>query len=678
MSKIGPHFLGSSPNMSDWLSAKPRLIKFDPTTLGYSVNVPPGILVVGKLDQQDTALGLTDWKALFNQKYTPNAAALKRFHAQTNIYIGPNKPRLNRYEANPRIDVWEDDNEVVPDNPGEAVWYSAYCIEMMKLYESIGKKRANFSFAVGTPNIDIWPHLISAVRYIRDNGHYIALHEYMGYEANYGVGWNQVDAQRKPISTFWHGRKKANGTPDETYPYGWTILRYRYVWDTVFVPEGLGDTKLIISELGCDYVPSVTPAGKPSGAWKTTAPVREAEGTNAALYYGDMLRWCDERMNDDEDSFVAGAVVFCVGTIGQWGPWDIAGTDAEAYLINVISQEDNTMPDPEPIPPQPIPIPPTATNLLEGENWSFEAPWKDSEQWPMTTQDPQSWQAIWNVSEGSEFPNPIAPEKWPYHVGEALHIANQQLPPDEWDMFIQHGTWTYKIFAAHRSIWFVLMTTDLSLPLGEYLLTVPVWTDTYRWIKTEGGGYKDYSLEANHNQIMVKVNDKVVKNWTNLPAGSLQKPQATFAFGGGSCQLAIEVRCNWPEINNLWIDGLILNKLPVVTEPPTEPPMEHKAIIVKTPQDVTLAEWLQTADYSFAFRHTMTASHDDMLSMMEAGNEESFVKVAWPERQEDVIAMLEEAGYNWQPLWEKDTSKASTYQAPVGTKEERQSGELWE
>jgi hypothetical protein len=228
---------------------------------------------------------------------------------------------------------------VVPDNPAEAQWYSEYCIEMMRLYESIGKRRANFSFAVGTPHIqpgdaaDVWPHLLPAVRYARDHGHYLALHEYMGYEADYGVGWRQIDKDRIPL-TVWHGRVIPGDGADESYPFGWTVLRYRYIWDTYLRPIGLGDTKLLITEVGCDSVESVTPLGASVGTWKEHREEWIAQGKDPAGTYAEMLKWYDARIR--EDGFVAGATIFTVGSVGNWVNWDISETAVESNLLQYI------------------------------------------------------------------------------------------------------------------------------------------------------------------------------------------------------------------------------------------------------------------------------------------------------------------------------------------------------
>lgn len=340
-SKLGPHFIGAR-GVKPWVDTQTDVYKFDPSGLGASGQVPAGPLVVGKFDQEEGRLNLRDWKAYQREGWPPQETARYRFEAQRNIFEGPNKPRTNRYLVNPRIDVWEDDNEVVPDNPEEAKWYAIYCIEMMRYYDSVGKKRANFCFAVGTPDIrpndpnDIWPHLLPAVRHARDNGHYIALHEYMGYEADLGVGWKQVDGQRQPVR-LWHGRKLANGQPDESYPYGYVVLRYRTIYDTYLRPHNLHDTPLLITECGCDSVEPVTPSGMSVGTWKEHRAHWLNAGKDPEAHYAGMLQWYDEQLRKDE--FVKGAMVFTVGSVGNWANWDISGTGVEAQVLQYIAAE---------------------------------------------------------------------------------------------------------------------------------------------------------------------------------------------------------------------------------------------------------------------------------------------------------------------------------------------------
>lgn len=366
-SKLGPHFIGT-PGFERWLAAGTRVMKFDPSSLGASEQVPPGILVVGKLDQEEERLKLTDWKALMNRGASPADAARDRFEAQRNIFVGPNKPRVDRYAANGRIDVWEDDNEILPDTPREAIWYADYCIEMMRRYESIGKMRANFSFATGTPDIrpghpdDIWPHLLPAVRHARDNGHYLAMHEYMGPEADLGVGRRQVDVHRKRIPDAWHGRRDAAGNPDERYPYGYCPLRYRYIYDVYLRPAGLADVPLLITECGCDGVDTVTPDDMEAGSYKHLRDHFWPEmGVDPDRHYADMLVWYDERLR--EDPFVVGAMIFTVGSFSnsRWVDFDIAGTGVEErVLAHIAAQRDE--PD-APVKPAPAVKPATAAAM---------------------------------------------------------------------------------------------------------------------------------------------------------------------------------------------------------------------------------------------------------------------------------------------------------------------------
>jgi hypothetical protein len=215
-----------------------------------------------------------------------------------------------------------------------------YCIAMMKHYEAINTRRANFSFAVGTPERDMWLYLIPAIRHAHAYGHYIALHEYTGFEADYGVGWKQIDANRRPTTDVWHGR------PDKGYPWGWTVLRYRYIWDTVLKPAGLEDTKLLITETGCDSVPSVTPLGMPTGTWREMEAAWQADGRDPYRHYANMLLWYDEHLK--QDHYVAGATVFTVGSTTTWRNWDIAGTPVEDHLLAAIEADQPKPPDPEP------------------------------------------------------------------------------------------------------------------------------------------------------------------------------------------------------------------------------------------------------------------------------------------------------------------------------------------
>lgn len=323
-SKLGPHFQKIPTSFNKWVESGTAVFKFAEGQ-GAANDLPASVLAIGRRNQMAPA----DWKALKNQGKSPSEVAQIRFAHNQQEYTHPN---------NQRIDVWEDDNEVVPDNEEEAKWYAQYSIDMMKHYESIGKKRAIFSFAVGTPSKkEIWEFLLPAVRYAHDNGHYIALHEYMAYEADLGVGRNQVKDGKK-WNGYFHGRHDANNNPIEDYPYGWGVLRYRMIWDEYLRPAGLGNTPLLITEAGCDLI-SFTPEGMPTGSWVSFKDAWSAEGKVPEAHFANMLKWYDSELR--KDAFVKGALIFTVGASGHWDGFEIAGTAVEDQICAYIAQERN-------------------------------------------------------------------------------------------------------------------------------------------------------------------------------------------------------------------------------------------------------------------------------------------------------------------------------------------------
>lgn len=278
------------------------------------------------------------------------------------------------------------------------------------------------------------------------------------------------------------------------------------------------------------------------------------------------------------------------------------------------------------------------TNVLI--NPSFEDGWTDHDVYT-TTQNPTGWTVEWNV--GPLYNNPHS--EWEYLLGEGVHKSKAMLPAAERDVFVWDGEWTYKLFAGQRSFWARLKQT-LTLPAGRYQLTTPVWVDCYRW-----AGFKDYNVEPWQAETMVKAGGRTVKEWALMVSGTKAAPVTVFDHAGGPVDLAVHFRCNWPISNNLWLDGwslIAVTETPPPVDPP--PPAKHKAIVLKVPQNVTAAEWLEAAEFGYQYRHTMTASHDDMLTILRGGNDQSYVKLAYPERQQDVAALIEAAGYTWTPV----------------------------
>jgi hypothetical protein len=295
--------------------------------------------------------------------------------------------------------------------------------------------------------------------------------------------------------------------------------------------------------------------------------------------------------------------------------------------------------DPPPVdPPNGEPLP--MTNLLK--NPSFENGWTDATAFPGHI--PAEWDEVVYLF-GDEFPNPYGQ---PYKNGEAVKKHKGNLPPAEQSVFVWDGDWTYKIFGGGtKSFWFE-MTQDFPAAAGTYRLTTPVWVDHYHW-----KGYKDYNVDPNQAQIAVWVNGDDARPWTSLKSGQKHDVVTEFSHPGGALVVTVGLRSNWDINGNFWLDGLSLVAVTEPPDPPTPPDDTYLAIVVKAPQQVTAAEWQTIAAEAYKNLHDMTASHDTMLSILErSGRMDSYVKVAYPERQADVIAMIEAAGYSWKPLWE--------------------------
>ena len=302
---------------------------------------------------------------------------------------------------------------------------------------------------------------------------------------------------------------------------------------------------------------------------------------------------------------------------------------------------------------EPLPPPPPVPAPLK--NTSFEDGWLDSDKYS-TTQNPAYWTVEWNT--GSEFPNPHS--QYHYEMGECVHKSKAMLPPSERDVFVWDGDWTLKTFAGGRNFW-VRLKQAPTLEAGSYLLTVPIWCDCYR----SGTQGKDYDVEPHQAEVRLKVAGVWVGDWSYLVAGRLNTRTFEFQHPGGIAEIAIHARCNWPINNNLWWDGLSLDRLDVVPPPS---PGGYKAIIVKAPQDVSAFEWREIADYAYPFRHDMTASHDTMLALLAAGNKDSYVKVAYPSRQPDVVKLIEQSGHRWEPvLFMSDPFEGLVFGQPLDT-----------
>lgn len=142
--------------------------------------------------------------------------------------------------------------------------------------------------------------------------------------------------------------------------------------------------------------------------------------------------------------------------------------------------------------------------------------------------------------------------------------------------------------------------------------------------------------------------DQLMQNYDELGFGSI------FTYGVWG-QANIEQAS--PSLANYCRERPFVGWLPEFVgpdKPPDQPPSKHKAIVVKLPQTMTREEWQTATAVAYDFRHTVTASHDDMMTVLHGGNDESFVKASHPDRDAEALKLVVDAGYKWEPLYNEE------------------------
>jgi hypothetical protein len=296
--KLGAHVLRSAALLSEFIQAKPAVVKFV-GDWGTAANIPADILVIGaKAGNYDAQLQRTTGK-------TPREAAEQ--------FVGDMRPT---YEANPAIIYWEGHNEPVWNSDEEMGWYAQFEIERMKIMADMGLKCVIGNYASGSPPLNLWPAFVPALKVAR------------GYEALLGV-------HEYSCPWMWWMTGKYQMDPDEDQgDEGWTTLRYRKVYRQYLIPAGVGDVPVVITETGIDPLVNPKPPGAKSGTWSQMGDYwREHDNEpDKADYYFRQLVWYDEELQKDD--YVVGATIFTFGNWGgTWKHFDIAGTPVAEKLI---------------------------------------------------------------------------------------------------------------------------------------------------------------------------------------------------------------------------------------------------------------------------------------------------------------------------------------------------------
>jgi hypothetical protein len=181
---------------------------------------------------------------------------------------------------------WQGVNEPVINDLDVMKRYAEFETERVRLLNGRGFKAVVGSFSVGNPNLAYWHGFLPALEAAVQYGGALALHEY---------AWPSLDNEW-PWYLLRH-RKVYDGEPD----HGWEGL-----------PQHLQALPLLITECGLD---GLIEQGHPPRGWQVLYE-RDPD------QYLHQLSWYDGELQ--KDSYVAGAAIYCCGTMDwQWKSYDI-------------------------------------------------------------------------------------------------------------------------------------------------------------------------------------------------------------------------------------------------------------------------------------------------------------------------------------------------------------------
>lgn len=541
-SKLGPHILAPTTSGRGMIEAGARFVLLVDDFGLAELAVSKGALVVGRANtapltaEEQRRAGIDPKKAAADFVMT----------------------RLPIWNANLAIKIWQTHNEPDCSTPGEMAWIAAFDAECLRLMADFGLRGVVGNFATGNPgNLDVWNRYTPAVEAALQYNGYLGLHEY----SSPWVWWMWGPFQMKPGET----------AGDE----GWTTLRYRKVYRNFFQNRGLGNIRLLITELGLDVVNPTVKAGR----WKTLVEFWNSQdgardpidywrngGRDAELYYAEQLIWYDREIQKDE--YVHGAAIFTLGTNNPaWSEHDIASTRVAGALVRYFREFNQPQPIPEPPGPPPVPEPAPDENLLR--NASFEA---GHYHWHNVVEIviPNEWDFWYQTDKSLRLDRQVQafdpPETVVWNVGQA--------PPHEQDLFFLSGDYALKVFKGWGAIWWRLFQTVRGLTVGAtYRFTAPVFPDL---VSSYVGGEKRWAGDplAGELRLYVVQGDEPNPRWMNgddFKFGFYTRHTLEFTARSPEATVVIEARGRWGLLNNGWfVDALKLERIDSGPTPPQD------------------------------------------------------------------------------------------------------------
>lgn len=238
---------------------------------------------------------------------SPNTIVIGRYYVdeRDQVFLDDPEARAEQFFSAMRpeaekmrglYDAWVGYHESEVLTPDDALKLSRFYSRWGDLMRAAGIASCAYSFAAGTPELNLWPYLLDGLR----SCDLLALNEYSA-----------------PTLDVWSS---------------WLCLRYRRVID--LLPED-ARRPIVITETGIDG--GVGPANRPQEGW--------ARFTDVAGYV-DTLNWYDNELLCDD--YVLGAAVFAMN---GWGLHGSFGIYQESLIRDYIAQEGS--PDPIVIRPAP-------------------------------------------------------------------------------------------------------------------------------------------------------------------------------------------------------------------------------------------------------------------------------------------------------------------------------------
>jgi hypothetical protein len=219
--------------------------------------------------------------------------------------------QLERYHLNPGIDFWEGWNEFVPTSPARMAWYAIFEARRACYMQEKGFRAAVGGFSTGVPEYADMEIFTWALEGAYRCGGIFTLHEYASPDFQCGTSVNRAGV--------------IPGAPViEDKLVGPLAFRYRFWYEGLLKPRGLGALPLVISELGISGILPSAACQDPGGsAWKNYSDfwVHNGYGPTGPEAYVNILAWYDQQMR--QDRYVLGATVFTAGPAGGWSEYDL-------------------------------------------------------------------------------------------------------------------------------------------------------------------------------------------------------------------------------------------------------------------------------------------------------------------------------------------------------------------